>query len=67
MIKHTKCEGEGAEFLVLGYLMINKIWTYKSYTNMPGYDLISINPETKKQSKIQVKTDGRQTQIMAFL
>ncbi len=54
--QNTKCESEGAEFLVLGNLMIHGIWTYKTYTNMPGYDLIAINIDTKKQCRIQVKS-----------
>lgn len=52
----TKCESEGAEFLVLGSLMINRIWAYKAYTNMAGYDLIALNPESGKNCKIQVKS-----------
>ena len=52
----TKCESEGAEFLTLGYLMINKIWAYKTYTNMAGYDLIAVNPESGRNCKIQVKS-----------
>ncbi|QED23612.1 hypothetical protein [Candidatus Deianiraea vastatrix] len=54
--QNTKCESEGSEFLVLGNLMIRGIWAYKTYTNMPGYDLIAINPISQKQCKIQVKS-----------
>ena len=42
--KNTKLEAEGAEFLVLGNLLINKIASYKTYTNMPGYDLLQRMP-----------------------
>lgn len=52
----TKLESEGAEFLVLGNLLIDGISTYKSYINFPGYDLTAINPETKKIARIQVKS-----------
>ncbi len=43
--KNTKLEAEGAEFLVLGNLLISGIATYKTYTNMPGYDLAAQSPE----------------------
>jgi len=52
----TRLESEGAEFLVLGQLLINKIPTYKTYTNMPGYDLVATNPENNMSVKIQVKS-----------
>jgi hypothetical protein len=52
----TKLESEGAEFLVLGNLLIDGISTYKSYINFPGYDLTAINPDTKKIARIQVKS-----------
>ena len=52
----TRLESEGAEFLVLGQLLIHKIPTYKTYTNMPGYDLVATNPENNKSVKIQVKS-----------
>jgi hypothetical protein len=55
-IKNTKLESEGAEFLVLGNLLINGIATYKTYTNMPGYDLVATNPERNTSAKIQVKS-----------
>lgn len=37
----TRLESEGAEFLVLGQLLIARIPTYKTYTNMPGWDLVA--------------------------
>jgi len=52
----TRLESEGAEFLVLGQLLINKIPAYKTYTNMPGYDLVATNPENNSSAKIQVKS-----------
>lgn len=54
--RDTKLESEGAEFLVLGNLLINAIPAYKTYTNMPGYDLVATNPEKNTSVKIQVKS-----------
>jgi hypothetical protein len=54
--QNTKLETEGAEFLVLGRLLIEGISTYKAYTNFPGYDLTAVNPETKRVARIQVKS-----------
>ena len=52
----TKLESEGAEFLVLGLLLIEGVSTYKAYINFPGYDLTAVNPDTKKVARIQVKS-----------
>jgi len=52
----TKLESEGAEFLVLGLLLIEGISAYKAYLNFPGYDLTAVNPETKRVARIQVKS-----------
>ena len=52
----TKLESEGAEFLVLGLLLIEGIASYKAYINFPGYDLTAVNPETKRVARIQVKS-----------
>ena len=52
----TRHEAEGAEFLVLGHLLIEKIIAHKTYTRIPGYDLTAINPETHKSARIQVKS-----------
>jgi hypothetical protein len=54
--KDTKLESEGAEFLVLGYLLLNKISTFKAYVNFPGYDLIAVNAESNTSARIQVKS-----------
>jgi hypothetical protein len=54
--KNTKLESEGAEFLVLGNLLLYGIPTYKTYTNMPGYDLVATNPEKNTSVMIQVKS-----------
>ena len=52
----TKLESEGAEFLVLGNLLIEGISCYKAYVNFPGYDLVAANPENSKTARIQVKS-----------
>jgi hypothetical protein len=40
----------------LGNLLIQGIPTYKTYTNMPGYDLVATNPEKNSSIRIQVKS-----------
>ena len=52
----TRLEAEGAEFLVLGQLLLHRVASYKTYTNMPGYDLVATNPELNKSAMIQVKS-----------
>lgn len=54
--KNTKLESEGAEFLVLGNLLVEGIDCYKSYVNFPDYDVVAINPNGGKVAKIQVKS-----------
>ena len=60
MVEHerldTKLESKAAEFLVLGRLLLERVPTYKSYINYPGYDLIATNPEKNKSVRIQVKS-----------
>src|SRR5260370_39431776 len=57
----TRLETEGAEFLVLGNLLIEGIAAYKTYTNMPGYDLIATYPANHRAARIQVKSRWRTT------
>ena len=52
---NTKLEAEGAEFLVLGHVLIENVECSKAYTNYPGYDLIATSPQTGKVARIQVK------------
>ena len=52
----TQLQAAGAEFLVLGHLLIEGIPAFKSYTNMKGYDLVVVNPETHRSARIQVKS-----------
>tara|TARA_R110002072_G_C7773308_1_gene519355 strand:+ start:353 stop:805 length:453 start_codon:yes stop_codon:yes gene_type:complete len=54
--RDTKLEAEGAEFLVLGHLLLNQISTFKAYTNFPGYDLIATNAESNTSARVQVKS-----------
>ena len=55
--RSTRLEAEGAEFLVLGNLLIHGIPAYKTYTNMPGYDVIAVNPgKSPATARISVKS-----------
>ena len=64
--RNTKLEAEGAEFLVLGELLINRVAAYKAYTNMPGYDVVAIDPKRKSVARISVKS-RRNTGATGFL
>jgi len=55
-VHETGATLEGAEFLVLGTLLLERIPTYKTYTNMPGYDLVATNAERHRSARIQVKS-----------
>ena len=57
--QNTMLESEGAEFLTLGNLLIQGIPSYKTYTNMPGYDLVATNPDRNRAARIQVKSRWR--------
>lgn len=52
----SKLESEGAEFLVLGLLLVEGIQAIKAYTRFPGYDLLAFNPDGGRQCRIQVKS-----------
>lgn len=54
--QNTRIESEGAEFLVLGQLLIQGIPAYKTYTQQPGYDLVVINPDRHRSGRISVKS-----------
>ena len=41
---------------MLGQFLIRRVAAYKTYTNMPGYDLVATNPENNTSAKIQVKS-----------
>ena len=53
---NTRLEQEGAEFLVLGQLLIERVEAHKAYTQYPGYDIVALDPEHGTQSRIQVKS-----------
>ncbi len=57
--QNTQLEATGAEFLVLGRLLIEGIPAFKAYVNVKGYDLLAVNPETKKLLRVQVKSRWR--------
>jgi hypothetical protein len=57
--QNTRIESEGAEFLVLGQLLIAGIPAFKAYTHMPGYDVIATNPEKHSSARISVKSRWR--------
>ena len=47
---------DGAEFLVLGNLLVRGIYAYKNYINTPDYDVAALNPKNRKIAKIEVKS-----------
>jgi hypothetical protein len=52
----TRLEAEAAEFLVLGNLLLNRVTAHKTYTRMPGYDLVATSAENNRSARIQVKS-----------
>lgn len=57
--QNTQLEAAGAEFLVLGQLLIAGIPAFKSYTNFKGYDLTATNADRKRSVRVQVKSRWR--------
>ncbi len=53
---NTQLESSGAEFLVLGNLLIEGISAYKTYQNFKGYDIVAVNPGKNTSARIQVKS-----------
>ena len=51
----TNLYSEGAEFLVLGQLLIRGVHATKAYTRFPGWDVLATNPATGDTCRIQVK------------
>jgi hypothetical protein len=64
---NSKLESEGAEFLVLGRLLTEKIAAYKTYTNEPDYDLVAVNAKTHRAARIQVKSRWATDAYLGFL
>jgi len=57
MTRHnTRRESEGAEFLVLGQLLIHGLPAFKNYVNMSGYDIVATDKARKKWIRISVKS-----------
>ena len=54
--RNTQLESEGAEFLVVGELLIRGVLAYKNYSKMPGYDIVATNPDTNRSARISVKS-----------
>lgn len=54
--QNTRLDSEGAEFLVLGHLLIEGVSCFKAYTNFQGYDLVAVNEKAGKAARIQVKS-----------
>src|SRR6266849_277179 len=52
----SKLESAGAEFFVLGHLLIEGIAAYRAYDNNPGYDVVATSPEKNRSARIQVKS-----------
>jgi hypothetical protein len=52
----TRLEAQGAEFLVLGQLLVAGVQAYKAYTNYPGYDLVAVSKDGQRTCRIQVKS-----------
>jgi hypothetical protein len=52
----TTLEAEGAEFLVLGQLLIIGIPAYKAYMRNAGHDLVAVNPAANKAARLEVKS-----------
>lgn len=46
--QNTKLESEGAEFLVLGNLLLQGVSCFKAYVNFPSYDLVATNAATRR-------------------
>jgi hypothetical protein len=57
--RDTRLESQGAEFLVLGQLLIEGIPAYKAYVNMPGYDVLALNPSAVPGCTARVSVKSR--------
>jgi|SRR5581483_3690954 len=51
----TNLYSEGAEFLVMGQLLIRGVHATKAYTRYPGWDVLAADPESGRSVRIQVK------------
>ncbi len=63
----TSLESAGAEFFVLGHLLIEGIQAFKASTNSPGYDIIATHPEKTAPVAFRSRVGGRPISMVAFL
>ena len=63
---NTSLQSTGAEFLVLGHLLINGIQAYKSYVNHPGYDLMAVNQTITKPAAFKLKAGTPLISMVGF-
>ncbi len=59
MRQDTKLPAQGAEFLVLGHLLVEGLHAYLMYRNMPGFDVLVVNPDKGLQARVSVKSRWR--------
>jgi hypothetical protein len=52
----SSLESKGAEYLVLGQLLIEGISAYKCDQNTAAFDLVAVNPDRNTSCKVQVKS-----------
>ncbi len=64
--RDTKLESEGAGFLFLGRLPLEKITAFKTYTNFPSYELIATSADNITSIRIQGKSRF-QTNLDGFI
>jgi len=60
-------EAAGAEFLVLGLMLVEGIQASKAYVNFPGYDIIATDPDAGTSVRVQVKSRWATDYDGAFL
>ncbi len=54
--RDTTLESQGAEFLVLGFLLAEGIEAHKTYARYPGYDIVAFDRVRGRTCTIQVKS-----------
>jgi len=52
----SKLESAGAEYLVLGHLLVEGINAYQAYANQRDYDIVATDPEKNTSCRLQVKS-----------
>ena len=64
---NTQLAASGAEFIVLGKLLLNEIEAYKTYVNFEGYDIVAVSPKNNKSCKIQIKSKNFKNSTSFYL